>query len=263
MRPIRAIPSEWASALDGVAFDLDDTMLDRGRLLPEALAILYRARRQGLELYAVTGRPASWGAVITHQWPLNGAITENGAIGFVREDDRIVCVDWAGVQARRERRSRLEAIVAELLRRHPEVDPADDVSGRISDFTFDVGEHRKLPPELVARVRASAVELGASTSLSSVHLHVSLDRADKASGVVRLVQGATGRDPSRILSRLAYLGDSENDASCFAAFRVTVGMKNLTGRPTLPPRFSTHGERAAGFVEALEVLLERQAIDQA
>ena len=59
-----------------------------------------------------------------------------------------------------------------------------------------------------------------------------------------------------ILTRYAYIGDSENDASCFAAFRHSIGVRNLSGRPSLTPRYITTRERGAGFVEAAEALLK-------
>ena len=34
----------------------------------------------GLRLVAVTGRPSGWGEVIARQWPIDGAVTENGAV---------------------------------------------------------------------------------------------------------------------------------------------------------------------------------------
>nr|PZN19013.1 MAG: hypothetical protein DIU78_21830 [Pseudomonadota bacterium] len=90
----------------------------------------------------------------------------------------------------------------------------------------------------------------------SVHLPGSLDRADKASGLLRLVRELQGVDPARARGAYAFIGDSENDAACFAAFHVTIGVSNFSGRPTLPPRFVTRGARAVGFVEAARLLVE-------
>jgi HAD superfamily hydrolase (TIGR01484 family) len=258
MTPVTSIPEAELSRLRGLAFDLDDTLLDHGRLLPEALAALYRLKAGGFELFAVTGRPASWGAVAAHQWPLDGAVTENGAISFVRRGARVVLVDRLDEAARAERKAALAGIVTELRAGHPEVVPADDVSWRISDFTFDIGEHQKLDAARVRVLRSAAQALGAAVTTSSVHLHVSLDRADKASGLVRLTQQVFEVDPTHALSAYAFIGDSENDAACFAAFRVTIGVANLSGRPTLAPRYGTGGERAAGFIEAANALLSHR-----
>jgi hydroxymethylpyrimidine pyrophosphatase-like HAD family hydrolase len=103
-----------------------------------------------------------------------------------------------------------------------------------------------------------AEALGAAVTTSSVHLHVSLDRADKASGFVRLAQSLSGVDPAVSLSSYAFIGDSDNDAACFASFRVSVGVANLSGRPTVAPRYRTQGARAAGFVELADLLIARR-----
>lgn len=259
MQPLATLSAEDAARLRGFLFDLDDTLLDHGRLVPDALAALYRLRAAGLELFAVTGRPAGWGAVIAHQWPIDGAVTENGALALRREGARVVLDDPVGESGRAQRRQELAAVVAELSSLYPELRPSDDAWQRISDFTFDIGEYQRVPAEVVARVRDSALALGATSISSSVHLHITLDRADKASGTVRLLSELHGLDPFRVLSAYAFIGDSENDAACFAAFRLTVGVRNLSGRPTLAPRFRTVGERAQGFVEAADLLLARRA----
>jgi hydroxymethylpyrimidine pyrophosphatase-like HAD family hydrolase len=234
-------------------------LLDHGRLLPEALAALYRLAEDGLELFAVTGRPAGWGAVVAHQWPLAGAITENGAIALLRSEQRVLLDDPLDARSRRERRTQLMTLVEKVCLAHPELQAADDAWQRISDYTFDIGEHRQVESEVVARARATIHALGATSTASSVHLHISLDRADKASGTVRVLSRLRGLDPFRVLSAYAFIGDSENDAACFGAFRLTLGVRNLRGRPTLGPRFQTRAERAQGFIEAADLLLARRA----
>ncbi len=259
MQPASALSAERVRGLRGLLFDLDDTLLDHGRLLPSALSALERMRAAGLELFAVTGRPAGWGAVITHQWPIDGAITENGGIAIVRDGARVTLRDSVEPHERERPKAELAARVSVLRREHPELVPSDDVWQRLTDYTFDIGEHQRVPREIVLRVRRRAHELGAATIASSVHLHVSIDRADKASASCRLMAALYGLDPFRVLSSYAFIGDSENDAACFNAFQVSFGVKNLSGRPTLSPRFVTQGERAAGFVEAAELLLARRA----
>lgn len=258
MLPLERVPDGWIRELTGLLFDLDDTLLDGGRLLPAALDALYRLDAAGLQLFAVTGRPASWGAVLTHQWPLLGAVTENGAISFERRKGRVVRIDRAAPGERARRRELLMRAAETIQEQYPELEPTDDVSGRISDYTFDIGEYRKLDPVLIARAKTTARTLGAAVTTSSVHLHLTFDRADKASGATRLIHEQSGLDPTRVLARYAFIGDSENDGACFAAFRLTVGVGNLSGRPTLPPTFYVKGERAAGFIEAADELLARR-----
>ena len=67
MKPASQFPATAARGLAGVLFDLDDTVLDRGRLSVGALTALYRLAEAGLILVGVTGRPAGWGQVLARQ----------------------------------------------------------------------------------------------------------------------------------------------------------------------------------------------------
>jgi hypothetical protein len=91
-----------------------------------------------------------------------------------------------------------------------------------------------------------------------VHLHVSFDAHDKASGTLLLLS-ELGYDVTKALQSFAYIGDSENDAPCFAAFRTTLAVSNLRGRHTVPPRFRTRLPQGQGFVEAAQQLVSARA----
>lgn len=258
MRPIATLPADEARRLSGLLFDLDDTLLDHGRLPETAYASLFRLREAGLELVCVTGRPAGWGEVLVRQWPIAAAVTENGALAIVRDAGGVRAVDCVEHAERRARAQALQAMVHELRAAFPELEPASDVGSRVTDFTFDIGEDRQVPKATVAQVVAEARRRGAHTTASSVHLHVSLDGDDKASGVVRVLGMRFGEDPTRALGRWAFIGDSENDQACFAAFRTSIGVANLSGRPSLAPRYITAAPRSAGFVEAADTLISRR-----
>ena len=255
MRPISALPGLLPNHLRGLLFDLDDTLLDHSRLSEAAYSALFRLREAGFECYAVTGRPAGWASVLVNQWPIQGAVAENGAIAFFSDPGGLRTLDSVPEPERQRRQQALAALCLDIRHEFPELVPTDDVPLRRTDFTFDIGEHQLVSADRVAAVRKFAEARGASTLASSVHVHVSFDRVDKASGVVRLIHRLTALDSSAILSRYAFIGDSENDASCFAAFRHSIGVRNLSGRPTVPPRFITQRERGAGFVEAARALI--------
>jgi HAD superfamily hydrolase (TIGR01484 family) len=256
MLPISALPNLLPNRLRGLLFDLDDTLLDHSHLSEAAYSALFRLREAGFECYAVTGRPAGWAAVIVNQWPIQGAVAENGAIAFFANADGLHALDPVPAPERLRRQRALAALCQEIQQEFPELVPADDVPLRRTDFTFDIGEHQRVPQDRVAALRSFAEARGASTLASSVHVHVTFDRSDKAAGVVRLIHTLGGLDPTAILTNYAFIGDSENDASCFAAFRHSIGVSNLSGRPTLTPRFITTGERGKGFVEAAQALIE-------
>jgi hydroxymethylpyrimidine pyrophosphatase-like HAD family hydrolase len=72
---------------------------------------------------------------------------------------------------------------------------------------------------------------------------------------VRLLGLTHGMDPTAATLRVAFVGDSENDASCFAAFHHSFAVANLAGRPSLLPRYRASLEKSAGFVEIANALL--------
>jgi HAD superfamily hydrolase (TIGR01484 family) len=254
--PLSRLSSTEARRLTGLLFDLDDTVLDHGRLAEATYRALFRMKEAGLALYIVTGRPSGWAEVLGRMWPVDGAIAENGAIGLVEEGGHLVVVDRIPPAERASRSERLYELVARLRERFAELVPASDVGARRSDYTFDIGETRQVAPEIVEAASAEARRHGAFTTSSSVHLHVSFDRADKASGALWLLHRQTGLDPTEGRLRYAFVGDSENDAACFAAFQTSVGVANLRGRLTVRPRFITKAERGTGFAELAETLSE-------
>lgn len=249
MLPLEALTPEETRDLRGLLFDLDDTFLEHGLLTQEALAALSLLKESGLELIALTGRPIAWAQTLAHVLPVSGAIGENGSVAFFREGRRVVLRDSVHPSVRAERRERLHALVRCVRNEVPALVPADDSGARVSDFTFDIGEHERAHEEDIERATQIAREAGARVTRSSVHLHLTWDRLDKASGAVRFLT-ERGHDSTEILRSFAFIGDSENDAPCFAAFRTTIGVRNLRGRFHLLPRFQTKLAQSHGFFEA-------------
>ena len=256
MQPLEKLGRDDARSLRGLLFDLDDTLLDHGRLSEAAYSALFRMREAGLELYIVTGRPAGWVRLLARLFPVDGAVGENGGVLLGAGGRSLETLPPA---ERAARNARLAELVAAIGERFPGLEPPDDVSDRATDYTFDVGEKRKVAREVVNEVTLFARERGATVHVSSVHLHVGYDAVDKASGAVRMLRELTGIDPTSALSRYAFVGDSENDAACFAAFRTSVGVANLSGRPSLRPRFITREPRGQGFAELARTLTALRA----
>src|SRR5271165_1632104 len=107
MRPLVRLEVDEARRLRGLLFDLDDTLLTHGLLSRAAYDALWSLRDAGLRLVAVTGRPCGWGEVLARQWPVDGCVTENGAIHIVREGTGIARRDGCSEEERRTRRIRL------------------------------------------------------------------------------------------------------------------------------------------------------------
>jgi HAD superfamily hydrolase (TIGR01484 family) len=261
VRPLSALDPQVARGLRGVLFDLDDTVLTHGVLTPIAYDALWALHEAGLKLVAVTGRPCGWGEVVARQWPIEGCVAENGAIYVARDGAGIVRRDGCTDAERQARRSRLANLVDRVRTVVPEARLTDDIEARRSDVTWDVGERVRLP-EVRARAIVREIEAaGARATQSSVHLHATYDKDDKASGALRFCARELGEDPGSAVARFAFVGDSGNDAPCFAAFQTTFGVANVRaslGRLTLPPRYVAARAMGEGFADvALEILRKR------
>lgn len=258
MKPVTSLDRVAASGLTGVLFDLDDTFLDDGRLTEGAYAALHRLSRAGFRLIAVTGRPAGWGEVIARQWPIDAVVTENGALALYREGHAIARWQNADAATRASRKSRLREGFAALKKEFPALRASDDTHARETDFAIDIGETEHLPLDEIARVETAARALGFRTFVSSVHLHLTLDPYDKATGTVAFLYDRFGEDPTAARQRFAYIGDSANDAPCFFAFTTSFGVGNVTaslGRLSVPPRYFSGALRSAGFIEISDAIL--------
>lgn len=259
MRPLAKLDAAEVGRLEGLFFDLDDTLLTHGVLEREAYGALWDLHDAGVKLVAVTGRPSGWAEVLVRQWPIDGAVAENGAIAIVRAGQGVRIVAEEGLEVRR---TRLDALVARVKEILPHVTLADDVHFRRSDMAWDIGEHVRLPEADIARLAALVVEDGARTTRSSVHLHASYERDDKASGAIRFVRTELGEDPGRAIYRWGFVGDSPNDAACFSALRLTFGVANVArflARLSVPPRWVATRERGAGFAEIARAILAARA----
>lgn len=250
--PLSALGMHEAEGLVGLIFDLDDTVLDHGALTEAAFATLFRLRESGLRLVACTGRPAGWAGVIARQWPIDGAIAENGAVAFVRTSSRVeVLFPGEGVGVS-ERRASLERLALALIERFPTAALADDNAARMTDVTIDVGEHRHVSADDVRTMCELARAEGIETLVSSVHLHLTCETTDKARGALRLLQERFGETNESGRASYAFVGDSGNDAAAFAAFSTTIGVANVASwLPRLPvaPRYVTQAAMGRGFAE--------------
>ncbi len=262
MRSVAELGPEEARALRGVLFDLDDTLLTHGLLVRGAYDALWDLHDAGLSLVAVTGRPSGWGEVLARQWPVAGCVTENGAIHVVKEGPGVARRDACDDAERRRRRVQLAQLVERVREHVPEARLTDDVGARLSDVTWDVGERVKLPEDRIAAITRIILDAGARTSRSSVHLHATFDADDKASGSLRFLSRELGQEPGAALTRFAFVGDSGNDAACFAAFRTTFGVANVAaavGRLSVPPRYVARAAMGEGFAEIARAILGARA----
>jgi HAD superfamily hydrolase (TIGR01484 family) len=259
MKPLEALDVAEARGLAGVVFDLDDTLLDQGALGEAAYASLFRLRESGLRLVGCTGRPAGWADVLARQWPVDAIVAENGAIAFVVASParnanarRIALIDACTPEERRSRRARLVTLAERMLGEIPGTALSDDNDARRTDVTLDIGEHHVVDQATVRAIATHARSHGVRTLVSSIHLHLSLDTDDKATGTLRILVGHFGEDATGACRRYAFIGDSANDAAAFAAFHVSFGVANVRRHLpglSVPPRYVASAPMGAGFTE--------------
>src|SRR4029453_11785361 len=76
MRPLAELD---VRGIEGLVFDVDDTLTRGGVLEREAFDAIWSLRDRGLRAIAVTGRPLGWSDVLAATWPIDLAVGENGA----------------------------------------------------------------------------------------------------------------------------------------------------------------------------------------
>lgn len=253
---MRPLAEADLSDVEGLAFDVDDTLTTRGRLTAEAFGALGRLHEAGLRLIAVTGRPLGWTDAMAATWPLHVAIGENGA-GWSSLDGRALRVAYLDSEdARQQQRHTLTAVREDVRARLPEVRVSSDQPARRCDLAFDVGEAEQLSTAKIDELVATIEAHGARVTVSSVHAHAAPGTWNKARGVGAAVEDVFGArlEPARWI----YVGDSGNDGPAFELFERSVGVANVREhlhRLPHPPRFVTRASRGAGFVELADAIL--------
>src|SRR5207237_10883142 len=186
MKPLSELATV-AGGLRGIFCDIDDTLTHDGALVPAAYQAIVDAKKAGLHVVPVTGRPAGWVEVLAALRPVDAAIAENGAVAVVREGARkLRRVWWDDEPTRAAQRKQLQAIRDDVLAHVPRARLADDNWLRLADLAFDVGETQQLAPDEIDAICARIRAAGAHVLVSSVHAHAFYGDHDKAAMAVRL-----------------------------------------------------------------------------
>lgn len=266
--PLAKAPAAALAAIDWLLADIDDTITTEGRLTAEAYAALERLRAAGLHVVPVTGRPAGWCDMIARFWPVAAVVGENGALWYAHDHAARRMRRWHAEPPEQlaASQARLRALAEEALRRVPGAAIAADQPFRLFDMAVDFAEDAgPLPPDAPEAIAAVFRAGGAMAKVSSIHVNAWIGSWDKCAGVETLF-AALWEKLDAVLPRVAYVGDSPNDAPMFARIPFSVGVANI--RPFLPaiatpPRYVTGGEGGRGFVElANAVLRARRTIKE-
>jgi HAD superfamily hydrolase (TIGR01484 family) len=262
MKPILAMPAELLGGIRAVLTDIDDTLTTHGQLPAEAYAALENLKRSGYLVIPITGRPAGWCDMIARFWPVDAVVGENGAFYFRYDHEaKKMLRRYAQDEAtRRANATKLFDIAADVLKEFPGAAIASDQAYREIDVAVDFRED--VPPLSIDTAQGIATRFhkeGAQAKVSSIHVNAWFGAHDKLTMAKRvLTEEFAIYDAER---RVAYCGDSPNDAPMFAGFPISIGVANI--RPYLhlmehQPQFITEQQGGAGFAAFANLLLSAQ-----
>ncbi|MFK7999424.1 MAG: HAD-IIB family hydrolase [Polyangiales bacterium] len=257
LRPLAELPVP--AGLVGLAFDVDDTITEGGKLMPCALESMQALRRAHVRLIAVTGRPLGWAEVLARVLPVDIAIGENGAGWFYSRDGRAA----EGYILRAEERTALEDVHARIRHRVskelPSIREASDARLRRYDLAFDIAEEERVDESTRRALAAVIRQEGCEPVTSSVHCHAATGRWDKAVGIEAAALDVFGAFES---DAWVFVGDSGNDAPAFEFFRLSVGVSNVRDHNLRSePRFVTPSPRGKGFSELCAHIIESRTVE--
>jgi len=257
MKPLAELP---AAGVQGVFFDIDDTLTTHGRLTAGAYGALEALKAAGLLAVAITGRPAGWCDHIARMWPVDAVVGENGACYFSYAGGKLGKRYMDDEGERTRKRARLGAIAERILGAVPGCAIASDQAYRETDLAIDFCEDvPALPLEAADRIALLMREAGLTAKVSSIHVNGWFGDYDKLATTRLLLQERFGQALDEANAQFVYAGDSPNDAPMFAFFRNSVGVANVArfaGRMAAEPQYITQGEAGTGFAELVEHLLQ-------
>lgn len=255
--------------------DIDDTLTEDGRLLPEAFAAIWKLYESHIHVIPVTGRPAGWCELIARQWPVAGIIGENGGFyfryhrppqsliphGVIGEMKRHFVFDEKTRQANQKK---LDKIRDEVLKEVPGSAIASDQFSRLMDLAVDFCEDvEPLPDSQVKKIVQIFEKYGAVAKVSSIHVNGWFGNYDKLSMCKEFVRREFGIElPSqgaKFQNESCFVGDSPNDEPMFGYFENSIGVRNIekfASQLKTPPKFITPSSGGHGFAEVAEIILK-------
>ncbi|MGB0640679.1 MAG: HAD family hydrolase [Myxococcota bacterium] len=254
-RPIKDM--DVPDNLLGVFCDIDDTLTIDGRLVPGCLDQMVAAKRQGLAIVPITGRPGGWVDHIARAWPVDGIVGENGGLWAWMDEKKMQRRFLQDEATRTANRSKLQDLSQKILDAVPGAALASDQSYRDLDLAIDFCEDvPPLPPSAIDAIVQEFKAAGAECKVSSIHVNGWFGAFDKLVGVERFHLDRWGTPID--YSRWAFFGDSANDEPMFKAFETSIGVSNVAAfLPQMEhhPTWITEGHGGLGFIEGMRLLL--------
>ena len=263
--PLNRCPQETLANFSVLLTDIDGTLTSNGRLDPAAFAALDQLQQAGLKVVAITGRPAGWCDLIARQWPVDGVVGENGGLYFRHDEPlrKMIRVYGQGVDERRVNAAKLRTIALRVLKEFPGTAFAADQAYRETDVAIDFREDvAPLPLATAQKIADAFTAEGCVAKVSSIHVNAWIGSHDKLTMSRRLLAEAFEIDSEKDKAKIAYCGDSPNDAPMFGYFPNGIGVANIrpfAGLMKHLPRYVTEAEGGAGFAEFTAAILKARA----
>lgn len=246
------------SRVEAVFTDVDGTLTSGGKLTSNTLRAIEWLRAHHVKVVLVSGRPAGWGEAWARQWPVDGAIMENGALHFAWRGERLVKRYAQPPALRAANRKALHAHVRAALARVKGARLSSDSLYTEVDLAIDYAEDVDLGSEAADALEDFLARRGVTAVRSSVHVNCWLGRFDKRSAVRRFAQQEWKQALAEGERRYVFVGDSFNDAPLFAALPLSVGVanvKDVLDRLAHKPRFVTRAKEGKGFGEVADAIV--------
>lgn len=257
-RSIHSLTTLERSQIKGILCDLDDTLSENGRMVPEAFFALKKAQVHGLRVIIVTGRPAGWVDHLARMWPLDGVVGENGGLWFWHDGQKLQRRFLQTENERKINRKKLELLAKTIPESVLGCAISADQPYRELDLAIDFCEDvSPLDDTSINKIVNCFVEAGATCKVSSIHVNGWYGDFDKLIGCHRFMKDRWGENLD--LDTWAYFGDSCNDEPMFKAFKYSIGVANVVKffpRLEHKPKFITDKPCGHGFAEGISVILD-------
>lgn len=261
MIPIAGLDRQTARQIVGVFTDIDDTLTEHGRLVPQAYSALWDLKRAGLRVIPVSGRPAGWCDCLVRQWPVDAVIGENGAIAYALLDG----VQKAFVHPSIKEKSTaiLSTIRSAVLHEIAGARVAKDQPFRLYDLAIDFAEEQPhLGFDAAEKIKRIFERYGAQAKISSIHVNGWMGSYDKLAMAKETVRWLWQENLEERRESYLFVGDSPNDEPMFAFFPNACGVANVREfeqRLRNLPRFVATQKGGYGFAEICVELLNKRA----
>ncbi len=248
-------------SLKCVFTDIDGTLTTSGRIGRRAYEALWTLHDKGVAIVPVTGRPAGWCEMIARTWPVHGVIGENGAFYFRFSKGKMQRHFVIEERERLNFQKKLKVIEKQILTEVPGSALASDQFTRMFDLAIDFCEDvPALPEAAIDQIVTIFKSHGAIAKVSNIHVNGWFGNYDKLTTCRAYCEKELGSTFEKIKHKIAFTGDSPNDAPMFKAFPLSFAVKNIKefiDRIDTPPQFVSSLPEGEGFAEIVDHLIEK------